>query len=730
MLEPEDYTIVADSDYVASSYEAPKQFLVVGSIVEKIVVGQDVDTPNSILAFVSGNRGEQVEYIAGLFGIGILLSCLVSIWFITLLLLKCQGRERMGCAAGYAFHDSESDDQSIVEERRKRGGASGTLFRGDDQDVSVGAAVGDDDSIAMDEPALRESLRKSRKKSSKADSPSPYSRFSAFLGSVKSKMNSKKTSNKTSTPKTKDAYGDKSDEINWAALDENDYRAENLDEIELHMELDDIVYSATRSGEEKSKTNSKGKSWTLRSLPPKTVLIGDESEDESIGRGKNQKEGQITKACGQTCCCSFEPEPVSRRKNQTRFVFGLFAVVSLVCCVLLMTHMYLPLESAALGSGDVVKEISLIVNEINDVIEIVDEAASATEEMIETTPLQYEAVCPEFPIDSFIAQFGFNPRTVVEDVSKQYVNYIPTISELLNTAEATGASINDLLLDVNKTVSETTDYLWIIPLIICITMLIIFSQLALMAAVVFKEHKFRNIKTAPPKVEDCFGWTVVPLQVMVVLASWVLVLVFCFGITITTDSCIPSFSTTGLSAEESSTISGGRGTPDDTVLAVLDQYIVMYTEDDESSSLIYDLAKQRLSTYITGCRANPLSEVIVAQGLLQESLNSVNNQVSFANDVLGLSFIEEQCGPTNQVRLFFDNVLLLNEQFAEVNKAIKQGYDALSCPRLNTLYVEAVHGALCTDFATANTNGLLLLIVLSFSGMILITLRASWRSAV
>lgn len=525
------------------------------------------------------------------------------------------------------------------------------------------------------------------------------------------------------------SYGGNPDEQNWVFEENNDYRAgsvafddsKNLDEIELHMELDNIVNSASGESEEKSRTKAGSDPWTLRSLPPKTVG----TDDESIGRKINQAEG-----CGQTFCCSFEPEHVSRRKNQTRSVFGLFAVVSLICCVLLMTHMYLPLESAALTTSDVVKGTSQIVDDINEVLEIVDEAASVTETMLRTTPLQYEVMCPGIPIDNFNTQFGFNPKNTIDTVSKEFQNYLPTVSDLLNTAKTTGSSVTNILKDVNQTVSETNEYLWIIPLIICTTILIIFSQLALMAAVVYKEHKFKNIKTTAPKVEDCFGWTVVPLQVIVVLVSWILVLVFCFGITITTDSCIPSFSTIGSSTEESSALARGRGTPEDTVLAVLDQYIAVNSGGDEPSSLINDLAKQRLSTYITGCRTNPLSEVIVVQGLLQESLQSVDTQLSFARDVFGLEVIENQCGASNQVQLFFDNLLVLNEQFAEVNTAIKKGYDALSCPRVNALYVDAVHGALCTDFATANTNGLLLLIILSFSGMILITLRASWRSAV
>merc|ERR1712025_725303 len=130
-----------------------------------------------------------------------------------------------------------------------------------------------------------------------------------------------------------------------------------------------------------------------------------------------------------------------------------------------------------------------------------------------------------------------------------------------------------------------------------------------------------------------------------------------------------------------------------------------------------------------GMESDPLAEVVLLQALLQESMKEVDKQVSFANDVTGIGFIENRCGPGNRVRDVFTDLDVFSSKFSNISKAIKQGYDALSCPRVNALYIEAVHGAFCTDFATANANGLVLLIVISFSGMILITLRASWRSA-
>jgi len=699
--EDNDYTIIPNDNYIASIYAAPKVVLNVGNFVEGVIVGRDIETPNSILAFISGDRDHQVEYIEGLIGIGTFLSCLISIWFLALLLLRCQGRERMGCAAGHAFHDSESDDRAVVEQRKRRGGASGTLFQGDGEDVSVGAAVDPDDSVARDDrPRKERSSRKSSKRSS---------RFSS--GFSFGKKNDESLDAKKSSDTDPETYI---------------YDRRTADEIELHVELDNIVQSATRESENRrNKRSSAGEPWKLYSIP-KAVQIGDESvksRDESTTNRSSKK------VWGQTCLCSPEPDHVQRRKFLTRSVFALFAVISLMSCLLLITNMYNPLESAALTSGEVVQETAKIVDELDDVLEVLDEVTAATVDAIDSTPLDYDILCPGFAVEDFEIEFGFNPQNMIATVSSEYQTYVPTIVDSLETAKETIDSVTGMLLDVNDSISTANKYLWIIPLVICITILIIFSQLALMLAVIYREEKFKDIQTTVPNVENCYTWSVLPLQVIVVLVSWLLVIAFCFGMILTTDSCVPSFSSAGID------FNNGRGTPDDVVLAIIDQYIV----SSESDQPVVDIAKQRLTTYITGCgggsgdsslqETDPLAEVIVLQGLLQDSIEEVNTQLSFANDVLGIQFIERECGPGNQVRRFFRNLTALNGELSSVSKAIRDGYDALSCPRVNALYVKTVHDAFCTDFATANANGLVLLIMISFSGMILITLRASWRSA-
>mmetsp|Transcript_33971 Transcript_33971/g.36672 ORF Transcript_33971/g.36672 Transcript_33971/m.36672 type:complete len:812 (+) Transcript_33971:118-2553(+) len=785
----EDYTIVANVNYVASTYVAPPVFKFVGSVLERIVVGSEKavsgDQPNSILAFVSGNRAEQVEYIKGLVGIGIFLCCMVSIWFIAILIVKCQGRDRMGCAAGYAFHDETDDSNDSYY------GNNNNRTADDDSDGVAAILGGDDDdhhSITRDCESKSSSKRttmsrlssqrlKSIASSTNSKMALSTARLSSAFGSHSNKEKTKLQQLRATTPAQADA--ESPPRRRWSAVvhhEEPTYshnyghgsnsnstigmNRDFVEEIELHMELDDIVKSTNQKKRNDTRT-------TLRSLPPK---------QQSTDKTSPQKHLRVW---GQSCCCSHQHHYVMKRKISTRIVFALTAILSLLCCVLLMTHMYIPLESAAQTTQSVIEETANVVDEMNEVLTILDTTASVAISIMDTTPTNYATLCPLFPLETFVSSFGFNPNDMIATVQSEYQSYIPQVIDLLTTAKETSSTVTNVLQDVNQAVASTNDYLWIIPLIICSTILIIFSQLTLLSAVIYgeissKDENKKSLKMETPAIENCYGYTILPLQTIVVLFSWILVILFCFGIIVTTDSCTPSIENLSHTGNNnmnknnfelfniSSTrdkfdiafdeITSGRGTPDDTVLAVLDQYIGSDSDSgtdgdgsigdgsitDTVNGMIDELAYQRLSTYVTGCGGrrrdgasdteDPLAEVIVIQLLLQESLDSVGKQISFANDVLGLDLIQTMCGG-DSVELFFNNLLQLNTQFQNVNKAIKQAYDALSCPRINTLYVDAVHNALCTDFATANTNGLLLLIVISFCGMILITLRASWRSS-
>ena len=98
-------------------------------------------------------------------------------------------------------------------------------------------------------------------------------------------------------------------------------------------------------------------------------------------------------------------------------------------------------------------------------------------------------------------------------------------------------------------------------------------------------------------------------------------------------------------------------------------------------------------------------------------------------EAVGYGTIEQKCGNGNNIREFFSGVFTLEPQLTTVQIALSEASSMLSCPNVNTLYTQGVHGSVCTDFASANASGFLLFLATAISSMILITLRAAWRSS-
>lgn len=650
-----------------------------------------------MLAFVNGDRQDQVDYVQSMTGLGIFFISIVVLWMLTLWLAKCGGRDRMGCAAGYGFHDKDSDLEEDVAERRQRkqqrsGGnnnagnnrknKSDTLFKGDGEEVSIGAAYTGGESVALDAGGDDDDDRGGRGGHS----------FLSFLGGGGGRNSSGHTQDtaisrrreQSATVAMKNTI-DKNGDFQY---DSDGSPLEEMDAISHYVEPD-APFQPPKS--------SRSAATSLRSLPKKSATFNTSSTSVT---------SKYVEQCNRTPCCSFDPAQVQRRKVRTRLAFGFFVVVSLTCSALLMPLMYSPLESASTTTGDAVEEGQAILSEVDASLQVMEEVAVSAQRLFESgdLPLQYELICPQVSSSAFAASFGFNPEEVIVTIEQEYQSYISQASELLDAAQGAIDTVTAVLASVDNTVQSTESHLWLIPFVMCFTMVVTLAFAGLMAGVIYREQSV-DLKTDAPKVENCFGWTFLPLMVVVVIISWTLVIAFCFGAVVTTDTCIGPTT----------------GTPEDTVLAVLDYQA--QAQGLDAATL------ERLSVYVDGCRGgDPLEELVVLQGLLRESLAFVDERVAVAEG-LGTGLMETACGEGNLVGPFFSNLRVLQGHLDDVDVAITDAYDALECPRINTLYVRVMHDALCTDFATANANGFLLFLFAGLSGLVLITLRASWRTA-
>ena len=94
---------------------------------------------------------------------------------------------------------------------------------------------------------------------------------------------------------------------------------------------------------------------------------------------------------------------------------------------------------------------------------------------------------------------------------------------------------------------------------------------------------------------------------------------------------------------------------------------------------------------------------------------------------VGYAFMRDICGPENSVDKFFGGIGVLEVKLFTVQVSLANTGDAMQCPKINTLYSSIIQDSVCTEMASGNANGFVLLLLVAISNMVLISLRASWR---
>ncbi|KAG7348815.1 hypothetical protein IV203_011412 [Nitzschia inconspicua] len=692
--------------YVAPTYQPPEVFVFVSGILERTTGSSDT----SLLSFINGTREEQVQYVRNLFGIGIFFICIVCVWFLTILVLKFSGEDRMGCAAGYPFHSNTSATTNSRTDNDDY----------DDDDDNSDSVVRDEDDDYYHR-RHRKSNNNNNNNNNKEKQQHQSSFFGNFFGGGGGGGRNNNNSNRNSdTKKSSHTSSSSTPKKAMPDVDYNSHGSPMFDNDESYMEPEPpFRIPGTRNSFDRNNISS-NKNNQVHYYNDRQRNYYDHQPNvlysiPKNNNNNNNKSGNSSSGSMRQTCCSGNPKQVSARKFRTRFFYGLFALISLICCALLMTKMYYPLEDSATTTAQVVQDSQQVVSEIDAILAILRDTATVVQSIYDSTPLSYQRLCPNFSVDNFATVFGFDPQSVIDTIATEYSSHINGAVDLINDAQAISDTVDRILSDVDTSLQNTEDYLWIVPLLICFSMLVTFALVGLMCAVTYKEYTTHggNSTEKAPRIENLFGWTFLPLQVIVVIVAWGLVIAFCFGTSVTTDTCIPTMATTP-------TDPAIVGTPEQTVLAVLSTY----TADSVDESIV-----QRLESYIDGCRGeDPLAEVNTLKALLDESLAFVDSRITLISSI-GVENMEAVCGNGNQIRLFFDNIQLLQGQFEQVDGILTDVQTALACPRLNTLYIRAMHQALCSEFATANAAGFVLFLIVSLAGMVLISLRAAWRSS-
>jgi hypothetical protein len=110
--------------------------------------------------------------------------------------------------------------------------------------------------------------------------------------------------------------------------------------------------------------------------------------------------------------------------------------------------------------------------------------------------------------------------------------------------------------------------------------------------------------------------------------------------------------------------------------------------------------------------------------MVQETIDTIWRQISRV-DSIGRAQLIEQCGGERLTELFAGarNVAKL---LTVIRRSLDSASVSLACNRINPIYSEVAHNAVCTDAASAVASGFLMFAILAISTMTIVSLRASW----
>lgn len=140
----------------------------------------------------------------------------------------------------------------------------------------------------------------------------------------------------------------------------------------------------------------------------------------------------------------------------------------------------------------------------------------------------------------------------------------------------------------------------------------------------------------------------------------------------------------------------------------------------DEDGLLYKI----ISYFTLGCQsANPFDFVDKYQHDLNEAVKEIQ---SFRRQVnhIGVESINELCG--SDVQPLVNLLLPLSLNLVELLQYVGRTLSLISCQRIHQIFVKALYGAVCTHSVDALIWAFVTLVLVSFCGMIVATLRASW----
>jgi hypothetical protein len=133
---------------------------------------------------------------------------------------------------------------------------------------------------------------------------------------------------------------------------------------------------------------------------------------------------------------------------------------------------------------------------------------------------------------------------------------------------------------------------------------------------------------------------------------------------------------------------------------------------------------------LKGCKGSkdPTEYITDLERRVQENVDEIWRQISII-DSIGRAKLLTDCGGDYLVD-FVSGSRNVAKLLTTMRRSLRSASGHLECDRLNPIYTEIVHDALCTDAASASSYGCVLFFILAISTMAMISLRTSWLQSI
>jgi hypothetical protein len=382
---------------------------------------------------------------------------------------------------------------------------------------------------------------------------------------------------------------------------------------------------------------------------------------------------------------TISPGPTAR-EQRTRATFFLFGLLTLVCIPLILVYAFIPLKETSNESTVSINAATKVVDQVQTSLEAISLATDASIYLADGFYSNVTNFCPYASSGESVTNLQVALSTLSNEYLSMQEEFAMSLGEIMEALKATDAALDT----VDQYFTQTNNHLWVVP---CFLMIVGAVSIVSVTGVYFawKDDSSRSFQRT-------LSYGLLPCLVICSLCCWAMAITLGMAAAMASDGCLYGSLQTGSPGDliEATVQQMGNST-------ILD-YVQVYTGDCANEEA-----------------TNPLTTVDDHIAAIVNMIWALASQLESTES----SELIQQCGSDN-IHGFLRETTDQAKLLTVISKTLKSSIEALSCSRVQPVYVEVVNESMCSEAASSVSLAFLFFMLMGISTMGMITLRASW----